>query len=111
MLTRSRGLTRPRAPCFARSQVGYHVGMLDTDAVLLRDPRSFFFRGSLANITDVLVSSDCVSPSADGQLVRRARACSVANSRSRPLKRELSDAHCRWGHTHLLAFTQGCERQ
>jgi hypothetical protein len=61
--------------------------MLDTDAVLLHDPRSFFFHGALANITDVLVSSDCVSPSADGRLVRRAhmlpQAPATASKRGR----------------------------
>jgi hypothetical protein len=45
--------------------------MLDTDALLLRDPRDFFFGAGMASVSDVLVSSDCVSPAADGMLVRR----------------------------------------
>ena len=46
--------------------------MLDTDALLLQDPRAFYF-GALSNVSDVLVSSDCVSSVADATLVR-ARA-------------------------------------
>ena len=53
-------------------QIGYHVGMLDTDAVILRDLREFYY-GAMANVSDVMVSSDCVASFADGKLVRLAR--------------------------------------
>ncbi len=43
--------------------------MLDTDALLLQDPRPFYF-GALSNVSDVLVSSDCVSSVADATPVR-----------------------------------------
>ena len=69
-------------PCFAphvscwtlktARQIGYHVGMLDTDAIILRDLREFY-DGAMANVSDVMVSSDCVAPFADGKLARPAR--------------------------------------
>ena len=50
-------------------QIGYHVGMLDTDAVILRDLHEFY-HGAMSNVSDVMVSSDCVAPFADGNPVR-----------------------------------------
>ena len=46
--------------------------MLDSDAVILRDLREFYY-GAMANVSDVMVSSDCVASFADGKLVRPAR--------------------------------------
>jgi hypothetical protein len=48
--------------------------MLDTDAVILRDLREFY-HGAMSNVSDVMVSSDCVAPFADGKPVRSARFC------------------------------------
>ena len=46
--------------------------MLDTDALILHDLREFYC-GAIANVSDVMVSSDCVASFADGKLVRPAR--------------------------------------
>ena len=43
--------------------------MLDTDAVILRDLHEFY-HGEMSNVSDVMVSSDCVAPFADGKPVR-----------------------------------------
>jgi hypothetical protein len=46
--------------------------MLDTDAIILRDLREFY-HGAMSNVSDVMVSSDCVAPFADGKPVRYAQ--------------------------------------
>ena len=78
----------------AERQIGYHIGMLDTDAVILRDLREFY-NGAMSNVSDVMVSTDCVAPFADGKPVRPARAGSAAagtHTRSRQVVNE-SDAN------------------